>query len=201
MNLLDKFLYEKNAKLLHYFINKNTEFKLKPSCVKIIFKNEKSFLEKNHFHLEQKNTQMISKKENLHFKKINFIDKIKKSNCKKKYNFLLGFFDLNFVLNFSIIKSTLKENDNILRKEGKIIKFILIFKTYLSKSYLRKNTITKENLKHKKLSLCIFKLFFYRKSKSVFFKFFTKRVIKPYKKAGFEFSTIKFHFIGKFNEI
>ncbi len=104
MNLLDKFLYEKNAKLLHYFINKNTEFKLKPSYVKIIFKNEKSFLEKNHFHLEQKNTQMISKKENLHFKKINFIDKIKKSNCKKKYNFLLGFFDLNFVLNFLVNK-------------------------------------------------------------------------------------------------
>ncbi len=178
MDLLDKFLYKKDTKLIYYFINENTEFKLQPSFSKIMFKNKKSlekyksFFKKNHFHLGQKNTQRILKNKNLQFKKFNLADKIKKTNDKKNYNFLLDFFNLNSALNFSIIKSTLKKNNNILHnEESKIIKSVLIFKTDLSESYLKKIAVDKENLEHKNAAFALLNYFFIENQKTPFSSF------------------------------
>ncbi|EOI6144711.1 hypothetical protein ACMU5N_000482 [Campylobacter coli] len=207
MSLLDKFLYEKDTKLMHYFINENIKFKLKLSYIKIMFKNEKdlkkhkNFLEKNHFCLEQKNTQMVLKNENLQLSKFDFIDKVKKSNYKKIYSFLLNFFNPNSTLNFSVIKSTLKENNNILHnEESKIIKSVLIFNTDLSESYLKKITVIKESLEHKKHNLYIFKSFFIENQKASFSNFLLEMINE---KAIIlkEFNTTKLHFIGNFNGI
>ncbi|WP_072229620.1 GNAT family N-acetyltransferase [Campylobacter coli] len=202
------FFYEKDTKLMHYFINENTEFKLKPSYVKIMFRNEKdlekhkSFLEKNHFHLEQKNTQMVLRNKNLQLSKFDFIDKAKKSNYKEIYNFLLNFFDPNSTLDSSVIKSALKENNIILHKENKIIKSVLIFKTTLGGSYLEKIAVDKENLEHKNAAFALLNHFFIENQKAPFFKLFVRddneKAIKFYKRAGFEFNTTKLHFYRNF---
>ncbi|TKX30215.1 N-acetyltransferase [Campylobacter sp. MIT 12-5580] len=205
------FFYEKNSKLLHFFISHtHKDFKLKNSIIKLIYKrqkellNFKDFLEYNHFQGFESFVQMRLKNETLKPINFDFVEFARLEDLHDLKDFFTSYFDEQFLFVYdeADLQAKIRKKEILCVKELGKIKAALSFSVQLGCANLDfiASSIKQE---HKNAGYALLNHFFILNQKAYFFKLFVnennEKAINFYQRAGFVQDMVKLEFYRNFN--